>query len=107
MPPRPISSSTIHGPSRMPIMLVPESKGKRERFCPSAYRPWAPCGSYNQEVAHKGRYNVPRTALLLIAHGSRQPDANADLHFVAAGLRQRGHAVVVASFLELAEPDIL
>jgi len=46
------------------------------------------------------------TALLLIAHGSRHPEANADLHHVAAGLRQRGFAVVVASFLELAEPGI-
>jgi sirohydrochlorin ferrochelatase len=46
------------------------------------------------------------TALLLIAHGSREPEANADLHHVAASLRRRGHAVVEASFLELAEPDI-
>src|SRR4051812_17084299 len=47
------------------------------------------------------------TALLLIAHGSRQPEANADLLHVAAELRRRGpHRVVVASFLELAEPDI-
>jgi sirohydrochlorin ferrochelatase len=46
------------------------------------------------------------TALLLIAHGSRQEEANADLLFVAAGLRERGWAIVEASFLELAEPDI-
>ena len=46
------------------------------------------------------------TALLLIAHGSRQPEANADLHHVAAALRRRGHAVVEAAFLELAGPDI-
>ena len=46
------------------------------------------------------------TALLLIAHGSRQPEANADLHHVVEGLRRRGHAVVEAAFLELAEPDI-
>ena len=46
------------------------------------------------------------TALLLIAHGSRQPEANADLHHVAEGLRRRGHAVVEAAFLELVEPDI-
>jgi sirohydrochlorin ferrochelatase len=50
---------------------------------------------------------VPQTALLLIAHGSRQAEANADLHHVAAELRRRGHAIVVASFLELAEPGIL
>jgi sirohydrochlorin ferrochelatase len=46
------------------------------------------------------------TALLLIAHGSRQEEANADLLFVAAGLRARGWPIVEASFLELAEPDI-
>jgi sirohydrochlorin ferrochelatase len=50
---------------------------------------------------------VPKTALLLIAHGSRHAEANADLHFVATGLRERGHEIVVASFLELAEPGIL
>jgi sirohydrochlorin ferrochelatase len=47
-----------------------------------------------------------RTALLLIAHGSRQEEANADLLYVAAGLRARGWPIVEASFLELAEPDI-
>jgi sirohydrochlorin ferrochelatase len=46
------------------------------------------------------------TALLLIAHGSRQPEANADLCHVAAELKARGYAVVEPSFLELAEPDI-
>src|SRR4051794_11095337 len=45
-------------------------------------------------------------ALLLIAHGSRHAEANADLLHVADQLRQRGHAVVVPAFLELAEPDI-
>ena len=47
-----------------------------------------------------------KTALLLIAHGSRQEEANADLHHIAAGLRARGQAIVEASFLELAEPGI-
>jgi sirohydrochlorin ferrochelatase len=48
-----------------------------------------------------------RIALLLIAHGSRRPEANADLEHVAAALRERGrYPVVRASFLELAEPDI-
>jgi sirohydrochlorin ferrochelatase len=47
------------------------------------------------------------TALLLIAHGSRQPEANADLHRLADELRATGrYADVVAAFLELAEPDI-
>ena len=45
-------------------------------------------------------------AILLIAHGSRHAPANDDLHHVAAQLRGRGHAIVVASFLELAEPGI-
>ena len=47
-----------------------------------------------------------RTALLLIAHGSRQEEANADLVHVAEQLRRRGHDVVEACFLELAEPGI-
>jgi sirohydrochlorin ferrochelatase len=47
-----------------------------------------------------------KTALLLIAHGSRQEEANADLLHVAAGLRARGWSIVEASFLELAEPGI-
>jgi sirohydrochlorin ferrochelatase len=47
-----------------------------------------------------------KTALLLIAHGSRQAEANADLEHLAAGLRERGHVVVEPSYLELAEPDI-
>jgi len=46
------------------------------------------------------------TALLLIAHGSRHAEANADLDHVAAGLRARGFAIVEPSYLELAEPGI-
>ena len=47
------------------------------------------------------------TALLLIAHGSRHADANADLFALAEELRQAGpYAIVEASFLELAEPTI-
>lgn len=50
--------------------------------------------------------DVP-TALLLIAHGSRQPEANADLDRLAGELRRSGrYAAVEPSFLELAEPDI-
>lgn len=49
-----------------------------------------------------------KTALLLIAHGSRQAEANADLHYVAEELRKRGdYALVAVAFLELAEPDIV
>lgn len=47
------------------------------------------------------------TAVLLIAHGSRRPEANHDLLEVAAALRRHGdYGVVVASYLELAEPSI-
>ncbi len=47
------------------------------------------------------------TALLVIAHGSRQPEANADLHQVVELLRQRGSfAIVEPGFLELASPTI-
>ena len=48
-----------------------------------------------------------RTAVLLIAHGSRHPAANDDLHRLAARLAERGeYPIVEPSFLELAEPDI-
>ncbi|MBU6175759.1 MAG: sirohydrochlorin cobaltochelatase [Planctomycetes bacterium] len=47
-----------------------------------------------------------KAAILLIAHGSRHAPANEDLHHVATMLRNRGHPIVVASFLELAEPGI-
>jgi sirohydrochlorin ferrochelatase len=49
----------------------------------------------------------PRTALLLIAHGSRQEEANDDLHRLVSRFEERGeYAIVEPSFLELAEPDI-
>src|SRR5438270_13627409 len=48
-----------------------------------------------------------KTALLLIAHGSRQDEANADLFQVVAELRRRRPRVIVeAAFLELAGPAI-
>ncbi len=48
-----------------------------------------------------------RVALLLIAHGSRRAEANADLDFIADELRARGrYHFVQPSFLELARPDI-
>ncbi len=46
-----------------------------------------------------------KTGLLLIAHGSRHAEANADLELVAEELRRRGREIVVASYLELAAPD--
>ncbi len=48
-----------------------------------------------------------RTTVLLIAHGSREPSANDDLHELAARLSVSGqYPIVEACFLELAEPDI-
>ena len=49
-----------------------------------------------------------RTAILLIAHGSRQPSANDDLRELAARLSSQGtYSIVEPSFLELAEPELL
>jgi sirohydrochlorin ferrochelatase len=49
----------------------------------------------------------PRTAVLLIAHGSRLEQANDDLHMLVSRLEERGdYAIVEPSFLELAEPNI-
>jgi sirohydrochlorin ferrochelatase len=48
----------------------------------------------------------PTTALMLIAHGSRHAEANSDLDHVAEQLRLRGWPIAVASFLELAPPDM-
>jgi sirohydrochlorin ferrochelatase len=46
-------------------------------------------------------------ALLLIAHGSRRAEANADLEFVAAAMRERGaFGFVQCSYLELTPPTI-
>jgi sirohydrochlorin ferrochelatase len=48
-----------------------------------------------------------KTALLLIAHGSRRAEANADLDDLARQLRARGsYAIVAHAYLELAEPTI-
>jgi sirohydrochlorin ferrochelatase len=50
---------------------------------------------------------MPQNALLLIAHGSRLAEANADLDHVAAEIRRRGTFFHFQSaFLELAEPNI-
>ena len=47
------------------------------------------------------------TAVLLIAHGSRRAEANADLVTLAAMLRERGeYSIVERSYLEIAEPTI-
>jgi sirohydrochlorin ferrochelatase len=48
-----------------------------------------------------------KTALLLMAHGSRNREANADLEYVAERLQGGAYDPVIASFLELAEPSIV
>ena len=49
----------------------------------------------------------PRRALLLIAHGSRKAEANADLDYIADGVRARGiFSFVKTAYLELAQPSI-
>jgi len=51
---------------------------------------------------------LPHTALLLIAHGSRQEEANADLYHLVEDLKALGrYGIVEASFLEMARPDIM
>ena len=48
-----------------------------------------------------------RTALQLIAHGSRRAEANADLRHFAEEIRGRGlYPIVEGSFLELADPSV-
>jgi len=50
---------------------------------------------------------VSTSALLLIAHGSRRPEANADLDHLAGVLRARGEWLhVQPAYLELCEPSI-
>lgn len=46
------------------------------------------------------------TALLLIAHGSRRAEANADLEYLAEQLRGE-FTIVQPSYLELCEPGIV
>ena len=49
-----------------------------------------------------------RTAILLIAHGSREQSANDDLHELAARLTAQGtYPIVQPCFLELADPELL
>jgi len=48
-----------------------------------------------------------RTAVLLIAHGSREQTANDDLHELAVRFAAEGtYPIVEGCFLELADPDL-
>jgi sirohydrochlorin ferrochelatase len=64
-------------------------------------------------MQHLGTQALPksesgRTAILLIAHGSREQAANDDLRELAARFAAQGtYPIVEACFLELAEPGIL
>ena len=61
----------------------------------------------DQEIESDLSAVAARTALLLIAHGSRQQAANDDLHHLADRFAAGGtYPIVEACFLELAEPDI-
>jgi len=51
---------------------------------------------------------MPNTAILLMAHGSRRAEANQELFDLAGRLVRDGRSgIVEASFLELADPDIV
>jgi sirohydrochlorin ferrochelatase len=55
----------------------------------------------------KGQMTKDKTALLLIAHGSRRDEANADLRDIVAEMQKSGeYAVVEGAYLELSEPTI-
>ncbi len=55
----------------------------------------------------KNKPNFNKVAVVLIAHGSRNAEANADAFYFADRLRAAAVAHhVEAAFLELAEPDI-
>jgi sirohydrochlorin ferrochelatase len=59
------------------------------------------------QIKPSPKSTLERTAVLLIAHGSRQQGANDDLHELAGRLAVEGaYPIVEACFLELAEPDI-
>lgn len=72
--------------------------------CESSHH--APRDERGRHAERDGYNERMKTALLLIAHGSRQEEANADLDHLATALRSRGHAIVEPSYLELAAPTI-
>jgi sirohydrochlorin ferrochelatase len=45
-------------------------------------------------------------AILLVDHGSRRAEANDQLEKIARLIRRRGHRIVIAAHMELAEPSI-
>ena len=71
----------------------------------------AAAGSHRYEGSHSimDSINAPeKTAVLLIAHGSRRPEANHDLVQLAELVAARGdYGMVEVSYLELTTPTIL
>jgi sirohydrochlorin ferrochelatase len=60
-----------------------------------------------QHIRCDGKSKSGRTAILLIAHGSREQSANDDLTLLVKRLAAGGdHPIVEGCFLELAEPDL-
>jgi len=56
---------------------------------------------------NSSRHDKKTTAVLLIAHGSRRAEANAELDTMANRLRERNdYPVVETAYLEIAEPTI-
>lgn len=56
---------------------------------------------------NSSRNDEQRTAALLIAHGSRRAEANAELNTVAEAVRKEGGCdIVETAYLEIAEPTI-
>ncbi len=66
-------------------------------------------GVLNGTLSHShGEQEPSRTAVLLIAHGSRRAEANDDLTELARLLQQRtAYAAIVPGYLELAEPSVI
>src|SRR5262245_58624466 len=114
MAPRPSCASITHRPSRAPIMVPPARLGsspahEKEFVIISIADPGR--RRLQWPLAHPGlppmSSAAPPTAVLLVAHGSRRAEANADLDHLAAALRARGrYAHVATAYLELAEPDV-
>src|SRR5262245_8963784 len=101
MPPRPSSLKMTQLPSRSPIIVIGPYEARKGAWIPGISIPQSQIESYSWEED-----KCMKTALLLIAHGSRQSEANADLQFLATELRRRGeYDFVEPAYLELAQPD--
>jgi len=96
----------MHPDGRADDVAVAESDGG-----PVKYRGYAAICSSQQALASvyptKIRKSRPMHSLLLIAHGSRRAEANADLDYLAEQMRTRDRFPLIGTaYLELAEPNI-